>query len=141
MKKKIKRFDPTNWHGVDASKETSLFEYGLLVRWVSEEQAWQCIYRNPYAGNMFSYGWATEKELEQTLHDSGFIEDLTGFLSYVGSDWSTWIAQSFAVKLHDFIQYHGAENLFGVDYSGGSTAREICRNIHVKFYPEYDKCA
>ena len=30
-----KKFDRTVWHGTDCDKVTSLFEYGLLVRYIS----------------------------------------------------------------------------------------------------------
>ena len=39
-----KKFDRTVWHGTDSDKVTSLFEYGLLVRYITKEKSWQCIY-------------------------------------------------------------------------------------------------
>lgn len=30
-----KKFDRTVWHGTDCDKVTSLFEYGLLVRYIT----------------------------------------------------------------------------------------------------------
>ena len=50
-----KKFDRTVWHGTDCDKVTSLFEYGLLVRYITKEKSWQCIYRNPHESNKFSY--------------------------------------------------------------------------------------
>ena len=34
-----KKFDRTVWHGTDCNKVTSLFEYGLLVRYITKEKA------------------------------------------------------------------------------------------------------
>ena len=33
-----KKFDRTVWHGMDCDKVTSLFEYGLLVRYITNKQ-------------------------------------------------------------------------------------------------------
>ena len=35
----------TTWHGIDVSKEVSLLEYNLLVRWDRSKQSFQCIYK------------------------------------------------------------------------------------------------
>lgn len=35
----------TTFHGTDVNKATSLFEYGLLMRWKPEQKSWQCIYQ------------------------------------------------------------------------------------------------
>lgn len=40
MQLKMKKFDKSLWHGIDADKATSLFEYGLLVRYITKEKEW-----------------------------------------------------------------------------------------------------
>lgn len=38
-----KKFDRTVWHGTDCDKVTSLFEYGLLVRYITKTgYCWYC---------------------------------------------------------------------------------------------------
>lgn len=59
----------TAWHGSDINKATSLFECGLLMRWKSKQQSWQCIYQAecPPGVVRYSYGWTNEKTLNERL--------------------------------------------------------------------------
>ena len=79
-----KKFDRTVWHGTDSDKVTSLFEYGLLVRYITKEKSWQCIYRNPYEPNKFSYSWISEEDMREMFLTGWAKDDLKSFCSYVG---------------------------------------------------------
>lgn len=73
-----KKFDRTVWHGTDCDKVTSLFEYGLLVRYITKEKSWQCIYRNPHESNKFSYSWISEEDMRE-MFLTGWAKNLTVF--------------------------------------------------------------
>ena len=70
MQLKLKKFDKSLWHGIDADKATSLFEYGLLVRYITKEKEWQCVYRNLYDPTKFSYSWISEQDMSHARHVS-----------------------------------------------------------------------
>ena len=80
-----KKFDRTVWHGMDCDKVTSLFEYGLLVRYITKEKSWQCIYRNPYEPNKFSYSWISEEDMREMFLTGWAKDDLKSFCSFVRS--------------------------------------------------------
>lgn len=75
-----KKFDRTVWHGTDSDKVTSLFEYGLLVRYITKEKSWQCIYRNPYEPNKFSYSWISEEDMREMFLTGWAKDDLKSFV-------------------------------------------------------------
>lgn len=83
-----KKFDRTVWHGTDCDKVTSLFEYGLLVRYITKEKSWQCIYRNPHESNKFSYSWISEEDMREMFLTGWAKDDLKSFCSYVGDTWN-----------------------------------------------------
>lgn len=86
-----KKFDRTVWHGTDCDKVTSLFEYGLLVRYITKEKSWQCIYRNPHESNKFSYSWISEEDMREMFLTGWAKDDLKSFCSYVGDTWNDWL--------------------------------------------------
>ena len=75
-----KKFDRAVWHGTDCDKVTSLFEYGLLVRYITKEKSWQCIYRNPHESNKFSYSWISEEDMREMFLTGWAKDDLKSFL-------------------------------------------------------------
>ena len=126
------------WHGTDANKVVSLFEYGLLVRYVPEQKSWQCLYRNPHIPTRFSYGWKDERDLKQMFLTDWARNDLPSFCSHVGATWKEWLERPVAVRIYDVFQYYGALNIFGEDYSGGESAKDVCKALHIKYQPEYE---
>lgn len=58
------------FHGSDVNKVTSLFEYGLLMRWMPKRQSWQCIYWSECTSGItrYSYGWIDEKNSRRNLY-------------------------------------------------------------------------
>lgn len=126
------------WHGTDANIIVSLFEYGLLVRYVPEEKSWQCLYRNPNDPTRFSYGWKDERDLKQMFLTDWARNDLLSFCSHVGVTWKEWLERPVAVRIHDVFHYYGALNIFGEDYSGGESAKDVCKALHIKYQPEYE---
>ena len=78
-----KKFDRTVWHGTDCDKVTSLFEYGLLVRYITKEKSWQCIYRNPHESNKFSYSWISEEDMRE-MFLTGWVVPMSVILGMTG---------------------------------------------------------
>lgn len=97
-----KKFDRTVWHGTDCDKVTSLFEYGLLVRYITKEKSWQCIYRNPHESNKFSYSWISEEDMREMFLTGWAKDDLKSFCSYVGDTWNDWLLRPVATRIYDF---------------------------------------
>lgn len=131
----------TMWHGTDANKATSLFEYGLLIRWKPEQQSWQCIYRCACPPEIvrYSYGWIDEKTLNEIFTKDWGIKYLKSFMSFCGSYWEDWKELSMCQRLSDFIGYFGSGEIFGTDYSGGYETKEICRKLHIKYDVGYEQ--
>ncbi len=126
----------TTWHGTDISKSISLFEYGLLVRYVPKERCWQCIYRS--GANSFSFGWMDDKTLEETLTKDITLEDRELFLKTHNMAWEQWIERPIANRIGDFITYFGADKLFGIGYSRGVTTKEMCQRFKIKYKEEFE---
>ena len=132
-----KKFDRTVWHGTDCDKVTSLFEYGLLVRYITKEKSWQCIYRNPHESNKFSYSWISEEDMREMFLTGWAKDDLKSFCSYVGDTWNDWVLRPVATRIYDLVSYYGAEEIFGNSYRT-YTAKEVCLSLHIKYMEEYE---
>lgn len=132
-----KKFDRTVWHGTDCDKVTSLFEYGLLVRYITKEKSWQCIYRNPYEPNKFSYSWISEEDMREMFLTGWAKDDLKSFCSYVGDTWNDWLLRPVATRIYDLVSYYGAEEIFGNSYRT-YTAKEVCLSLRIKYMEEYE---
>lgn len=125
------------WHGTDVSKVTSLFENGLLVRYVPVEKSWQCVYRS--GTGTFSYGWTSHQTLNE-LFTTGWAEKhRSSFMKFCGTNWEEWKLQPIAGRANDFVTYFGAIELFGEDYYGGCSVKEICKRLHIKYEPDYEQ--
>lgn len=122
----------TSWHGIDASKEISLLEYGLLVRWDRSKQSFQCIYK--IGKDRWGIAFMTNREIDQVIMEDWF--DLGGFQGCVGTPIGSWISGGFVTKAHDLVSYVGYENVFGMTYSAKST-KEVCKLARVDYSPEY----
>jgi hypothetical protein len=127
-----------SWHGCDMSKAISLFEQGLLIRHVSKNKGWQCLYKNSVCPNMFSIGWTSEEILEETLTTGWAKDKKLQFLKFCGSTWEEWISLNMSSRISDFVAYFGELNLFGEDYWGGYTVKEICKRLHIKYDEDYE---
>ena len=114
-----------NWHGVDASNETSLFEYGVLFR--NTKDGLQVIYKwyGHDGQSRYSYGWfdADDFKPENTCLN---LEDVC---SYCGSTLETY-ENNPEQLCSDLYSYYGAVDVFGTDYSGGYTENEIRRFLN-----------
>ncbi len=125
------------WHGTDVSKVTSLFENGLLVRYLSKEKIWQCVYKS--GDNKYSYGWIQEIALTEIFTKEWGQRHLEAFMNNCCSYWDEWVKFPMLNRIDDFIAYFGSLELFGEDYSGGCSVKEICKRLRIKYEPDYEK--
>lgn len=125
-----------SWHGGDVNKATSLFEYGLLMRWMPKQRSWQCIYLS--ANVRYSYGWTDERTLDETFTKGWGVKHLESFMNFCGSSWDEWKELTMCRRVSDFISYFGSGELFGTDYSGGYSVKEICKKLHIKYDSDYE---
>lgn len=134
-----KKYDRTVWHGVDDSKEISLFEYGLLVRFSVKDNSWQIVYKNPYQSGVYSVSWADESVIEDVFGSDGWgRNDLTSFCSTIGETWAEWKKKPFYLQLNDLFSHFGAQEFTGCDYSGGMSAKEACKFVRIRYEEEYE---
>lgn len=125
----------TTWHGTDLSKSVSLFEYGLLVRYVPKEKSWECVYRS--GTNAFSFAWMDDKTLEDILTVDWAKEHREPFLKFCDATWEEWKASSMSGRISDFITYFGAVQLFGMDYNRGHSILDMCKRFKIKYNEEF----
>ncbi len=128
-----------NWHGVDNNTATSLFEYGIIFRWVAKGKFWQTIYKNPYMPNTYSFGSVDEKELNDIFINGWAKERKDEFLEYLGSTWDEYLAASVVNKATDICNYFGCLELFGDDIAELDTTKQICKRLKIKYDDSYEK--
>lgn len=112
----------SEWQGVDADLETSLFEYGFVAKQLAErdyDDEWFILYR--VDDNNFDTGWKRESELDELIRGEDWVgqDDVDSFLGSMGHGESPedWINDlDFIRKLSDLLSYWSPENIFGVSY-------------------------
>ena len=119
--------DYKDFHGVDASNEISLFEYGLLCKQYTKDgrkDEYFCVYgvssnNNTNEYNKFDTGYITEEELNNLVTGKNWMNesDINSFLDCNGMKLPAWLELSFISKLHDLISYYGYENIMGSSYN------------------------
>lgn len=137
MTRKDRNRRDRTWQGTDANKITSLFEYGLLMRWMPKQKCWQCVYRSGL--NTYSYGTVRDNTLEELFTKGWAAKYLESFLKFVGDSWKEWQELSIYSRVSDFLTYFGSEELFGTDYSGGDNTKEVCRSLKIKYDVDYEQ--
>jgi hypothetical protein len=121
MRKK-RLYDFRGFSGIDASNEISLFEYGLLWQCRNKEiQEFLFVYgvsvdNDSY--DKFAYGWLTLKDWQALCLEEWF--ELSEVCQFCGGTENEFVT-NFPHNVFTAIQYHGAENILGTDYSGGFT--------------------
>ena len=93
----------TTWHGIDVSKEVSLLEYNLLVRWDRSKQSFQCIYK--IGMDRWGIAFMANREIDQIIMEEWF--DLGSFQSFVGIPIGSWISGDFVSKVHNLVSFIG----------------------------------
>lgn len=107
-------------YGIDADKETSLLEYGLLIAPYSKDgnqDEYFCVYS--IGNDLYDCGYKREHELNELLNGKEWADeqDINSFLAYTGQTLATWLTMPMVQKLSDCINYWGYENIMGACYS------------------------
>ncbi len=110
----------SQWHGIDANNEISLFEYGILVR-EDEKNSFTVVYS--IGNDKFDTASITNTECNYLTKESWF--ELDSFLSFVGCTSDEFYNQGIASKLQSMLQYYGYENIFGGSWYGGMNEIEV----------------
>ena len=103
--------DYKDFHGIDASLEISLLEYGLLVQHYEDtEYSVVCKY-----GDKFYNSHSDENDINGLITGNDWMhtDDIIDFLSFVGQSRDEWLDNKFVSKLHDLIQYFGPDSVIG----------------------------
>ena len=113
----INHLETRHYYGVDASLETSLFEYGLAIQ--EEKNHYNIIYGvsiddNGNYNKFDSYNEYTDKDFNDLITESWF--DLKAVLNFVGMTKEDWIKLPLVSKIDDCLSYYGYENCFGSSY-------------------------
>ncbi len=110
----------SQWHGIDANNEISLFESGILVR-EDEKNSFTVVYS--IGEGKFDTATITNTECNYLTKESWF--ELDSFLSFVGCTSDEFYSQDIASKLQSMLQYYGYENIFGGSWYGGMNESEV----------------
>ena len=121
MTRKKRLYDYRGFSGIDASNEISLFEYGILWQLRDKKkQEYLFVYGVEIDDSSsyirFAYSWMNQKDWQALCNESWF--ELDKVCEFYDSTPDEFIA-NFPDNVHTAIQYHGTENIFGSDYSGG----------------------
>lgn len=121
------------WHGVDASNEISLFEYGFLMRLKSNSQYEVCSIiryddlRNPY----FAFDtWDANEARENLRNNEEMLKGLAEMCGYNTEEYITEISTNDVSLLFDLISFHGTINEFGGYYQKNYTEKEIRKRLN-----------
>lgn len=124
------------WHGVDSSKEESLFVYGCLARYMPKTKFYEVVYRHPYIQGNWESCFTTEETINDFLQEDWL--DKEGFLSYVGMMESEWLDLLFIQKVHDLVSWKCVTNFFGEPYNEGFTTKVVCKKVRIAYDKEYE---
>lgn len=119
------------WHGVDVDNETSLFEYGFLMRWNAKDKDYQVIYKycDQFGFPRYYYSWFNPAEYrnpESCNLDMQEVCNMTG-----ETDLITYLRDTSDCNLlSDLIVYYGTETIFGSEYHGGYTESKIRKRLN-----------
>lgn len=110
------------FQGIDASKEISLLEYGLLVSNEPHKDgsgSHFCVYRQ--SSDSFGTAHIYPKDIDSLLQGKDWANEdsLKSFFSFIGceDEREDYIEQmSLVIKLNDLVSYFGEENICGTDY-------------------------
>ena len=103
-------------HGTDVDKETSLFEYGLLIAQYTEDGSadeYFAVYQ--VEPGRFDTGFIHEKQLNDLIngHEWASEQDIEHFLSSYDMTKEEWLGMPMVYKLQDCLGYWGYLDIMG----------------------------
>ena len=115
----------TTWHGIDASNEESLFEYGFLIRWNNKRKQYEVYYK--YV-EIFIHDWWDADNWREMLTNGDY--DLKGIADMCGMNADTYLEEtSDANLLSDILSYYGIMEVADY-YNHQYTESEIRRKLN-----------
>lgn len=115
-------YDHRAYTGPDVSIPISLRSYGLIWKTINKrKQEYSFVYGTKVdnAGEYVRFSSALMNKAEWI----GLVKEnwfhLSAVCCFAGYDSGAAFADDFPYAVQSAISYHGAENIFGVDYSGG----------------------
>lgn len=113
------KYSETDWVGVDADLNISLFEYGVVAKQPEErdyDDEWFVLYS--IGNNHYDTGWLREEEIDSIVKGNSWAstEDIDRMLEYTGTNLEKWLKMDFINKLYDLISYWGYESIMGTSY-------------------------
>ena len=110
----------SEWRGLDADLETSLFDYHFVAKQRAEKDypdEWFVLYQ--ISPNAYSTGHIREQELDDLINGKEWMkeEDIERTLDFVGMTKDEWLKSDFIGKFGDIISYWGVDEIMGTDYS------------------------
>ena len=121
-----------NWFGIDASLETSLFEYGFIMQYDEENEEYNVWYRNDYGPDRFSYSCFNVDEWVKHIESNDYglsPEEMGAQCEETPEEYLRSIKSSPALLISDLLCYLTPTDLFGTDYSGGISEEEMCKRF------------
>lgn len=120
-------------HGIDASKEISLFEYGLLIASYAKDgydDEYFCVYS--VGDDLFSTGYIREHKLNDLINGKDWAkqEDINSFLSFTGDTKESWLKLPIAQKIHTCMMHWGYQNIMGEGYPGSAFTKEKAMSLY-----------
>lgn len=119
-----------NWHGVYASNDVSLFEYGFLMRWRPEYQDYQVVHLCGFDGNgekLYDFSsFDYKEELEYLKDDKEMLHALSNMCGMTEREYMQCISPTNLAN--DLLHYYGIDDTFGSSY-GGLTEKEIRKRL------------
>lgn len=111
---RLENYENEGYQGIDASLETSLFEYGLI--WKEEEIEYRFIYGVQINGEGYSlFDWGCISKDIDIKKEFDWV-DWEAFFSFVGENEEDYLKHSVPLIVSDLLSYYGYENIFGSAY-------------------------
>lgn len=120
-------------YGIDANKEISLFEYGLLIApYIKDGSKDEYFVVYSIGNGLFDTGYKHEHELNDLINGKEWAdkESIDSFLSFTGQSLDEWLQMSMVHKLHDCLNYWGYENIMGSGYIDSEFTEKKARELY-----------
>lgn len=118
-----------NWHGIDASNEISLFEYGFVMRWRPYRQDFQVVHLHGFdkdGRGLYMFGYFDDTEELKDLKDER-LKEICRMCGMTEEQYMECLSP--AGLANDLVCLHGLEDTFGTFYGVSYTEKEIRKRL------------
>ncbi len=110
--------------GTDVDLATSLYEYGLVWKYIKKEDEYRFYYTviREEEPNKCKFDWGCVSASIDFWEEYSWVndDDKVSFLNFVGMTIDEFNDQELPYKINDLVSYYGYENVFGSCYDGFS---------------------